>query len=179
MLLTQWFRLIGGRPCFRIYGKGRREQHWRIIDVFATSRRNLSSRWPTPFWSGTLITWTSSVISLGWDAAESILREQRDNPASRDHPVIVPGGRVNPLLRCPESLPQLATLSEILAHECGHTWQARWLNVFYLPTGAIFTLLREGDRWWNWFENQASDAGMFGGIVNGSVHPKLTSSLKP
>src|SRR5262249_13315554 len=84
-LVTAWFRLLGGPPCFRIYGKGRQEKEWRVIDVFATKRRNTDSGWPSPFWRGTLITWTSSVIAMGWDCAAELLREQASEPASREH----------------------------------------------------------------------------------------------
>jgi hypothetical protein len=177
-LATAWFRLLGGVPCCRIYGKGRREKDWRIIDVFATSRRNDDSRWPSLLFRGTLITWTSSVISLGWDAAEQLLCEQASEPASRDHPVEVPGGRIQPLLRPPGSPATIPTISEVLAHECGHTWQARRLGWFYLPVGALFTFWREGKHFWNHFENQASAEGQFGGLVNGSVCPELMRCLQ-
>ena len=63
--------------------------------------------------------------------------------------------------------------SEILAHECGHTAQARRLGALYLPLGAAFTLFREGPAWYNHFENQASAEGLFGGIVGGSVCAEL------
>lgn len=176
-LVTAWFRLLGGPPCFRIYGKGSREKEWRVIDVFATNRRNTDSRWPSPFWRGTLITWTSSVIAMGWDCAAELLREQVSEPASREHPVEVPGGRLNPLLRPPGAPLTFATISEILAHECGHTWQARRLGCLYWPLGAVFTFWREGKQFWNHFENQASAEGQFGGLVNGSVCPALMEHL--
>jgi hypothetical protein len=41
----------------------------------------------------------------------------------------------------------------------------------------MLTLFREGPRWYNFFENQASEAGQFGGIVNGSVAPELADRL--
>jgi hypothetical protein len=53
-LLSAWLRWLGGTPCFRIHGKTRRESDWHIIDVFATRRRDLDSRWP--LWGGTCIT---------------------------------------------------------------------------------------------------------------------------
>lgn len=37
----------------------------------------------------------------------------------------------------------------------------------------LTTLFREGPHFWNWFENQASAQGLFGGIVPGSVCPLL------
>ena len=177
-LVTACFRLVGGPPSFRIYGKGRREKDWRVIDVFTTKRRNADSRWPTPFWRGTLITWTSSVIAMGWDCAEELLREQASEPASRAHPIEVPGGRLRPLLRSPNAPQTFATVSEIVAHECGHTWQARRLGWLYWPVGALFTLWREGKHFWNSFENQASAEGQFGGLVNGSVCPELMEHLR-
>lgn len=36
---------------------------------------------------------------------------------------------------------------------------------------------REGQRWWNHFENQASEEGLFGGIVNGSVCPEMMARV--
>jgi len=71
-----------------------------------------------------------------------------------------------------------ATVSEIVAHECGHTWQARRLGWLYWLVGALFTLWREGKHFWNYFENQASAEGQFGGLVNGSVCPKLMEHLR-
>lgn len=167
LVATPWFRALGGAPAFRVYGKSRAENHWRIVEVFATERRNLASRWPAPFFAGTCITWTAQVIAVGWDFAEQVLSEQKREPASWERPVEVLGGRIRAAVRSP------ASASEILAHECGHTWQARRLSWLYLPTGAMFTLFREGPRWWNRFENQASEQGQFGGIVNGSVHSRL------
>src|SRR5260370_17932458 len=55
----------------------------------------MDSRWPAPFFRGTLITWTAAVIALGRDFAEDILREQRDAPASRERPVEARGGRLH------------------------------------------------------------------------------------
>jgi hypothetical protein len=169
-----FLRLLGGVPCFRVYGKARLERDWRVVDVFASHRRNLDSRWPAPLFRGTCITWTSSVISVGWDFAEEVLREQMSEPASRDHPVAVLGGRIRDHSRRQAAGGgPLVSASEVLAHECGHTWQARRFGVAYLPAGAAFTLFREGPHWYNRFENQASEEGLFGGILNGSVHPDL------
>jgi hypothetical protein len=177
-LATFCFRRLGGVPAFQFYGKARRETAWRVIDLFATSRRDVYSRWPAPFWPGTCITWTSSVIAVGWDFALAVYREQCQHAATRDHPLEVAGGRLRfaePRLRVgAESSP---SLSEVLAHECGHTEQAVRLGIAYLPTGAVFTLFREGPRWWNWFENAASEQGQFGGIVAGSVSAELLARL--
>jgi hypothetical protein len=175
---TLYFRQLGGVPAFSIYGKARREAAWRIIELHATSRRNTDSRWPAPFWPGTCITWTSSVIAVGWDFALEVYREQCKQPATREQPVAVIGGQLrweqsvlgSGGTRCPSA-------SEVLAHECGHTEQAVRLGIGYLPTGAIFTLFREGSRWWNWFENAASEQGQFGGIVPGSVSAELLARL--
>jgi hypothetical protein len=177
-LATAAFRLAG-RPAFRIHGRGRREQAWRVIDVFATRRRDPDSRWPAFLFRGTCITWTASVIAVGWDFAEAVLREQMAEPASREHPVEVAGGRLHDLARRPAAgaLPW-ADASEVLAHEVGHTWQARRLGWLYWPTGAAFTLWREGPRWYNHFENQASEEGLFGGLVNGSVSPELLARVR-
>jgi hypothetical protein len=118
------------------------------------------------------------VIAVGWDFAETVLREQAAEPASREHPVEVFGGRVrNPFRRAAAGGEPWATASEVLAHECGHTWQALRLGWAYWPLGAALTLFREGPHWWNHFENQASTEGQFGGIVNGSVRAELMRRL--
>src|SRR3954471_10160667 len=97
-LATSLIRLTG-RRAFRIYGRDRREKDWRVIDVFATRRRDRDSRWPAPFFRGTCITLTSSAISVGSDFAEDVLREQMGEPASRERPVEVIGGRLRDLDR--------------------------------------------------------------------------------
>jgi hypothetical protein len=174
-----FFRRMGGVPCFRIYGKARRENDWRQIDVFATQRRDLDSRWPAPLFRGTCITWTDAVISVGWDFAEEVLREQVTEPATRDRPVAVAGGRIrDQFRRHAAGASPFASASEVLAHECGHTRQALRLGCAYLPTGAVFTLFREGTHWYNRFENQASEQGLFGGIVNETVHAELMRRLQ-
>ncbi len=175
-LLTAWLRRLGGPPCFRIYGKARRESSWRIIAVYGTHRRDADSPWP--LWAGTCITWTAEVIAVGWDFAESVLREQAETPASREYPVAVAGGRIGDASRrAAAGSPSFATASEILAHECGHTWQAGRLGSAYLPLVGSVTLFREGPYPWNHFENEASEEGLFGGLVNGSVCPTLMERL--
>jgi hypothetical protein len=177
-LLTRTFRRLGGVPCFRIHGKARREPVWRVIDVFATHRRDATSRWPAPFWPGTCITWTSAVIVVGWDFAALVLREQVADPASRDRPVEVAGGRIRDAgRRAAAGGPSYPWASEVLAHECGHTAQALRLGAAYLPVVGALTLFREGPHWWNHFENDASAQGQFGGLVNGSVRPGLMAGL--
>ena len=193
-LWTDWLRWRGGPPCFRIYGKARPERQWRIIDVYATSRRNVGSGWP--LWGGTCVTWSAEIVAVGWDFAESVLREQSHLPSSRQYPVEVSQGRIlGRRVARPEALRRacgpsdsptpfedsgratppssVASASEVLAHECGHTWQALRLRSLYLPYVGAVTLFREGPHSWNYFENQASELGQFGGIVEGSVCPEL------
>jgi hypothetical protein len=175
--VTSGFRLAA-TPCFRIYGKARRETEWRVIDIFATHRRNGDSRWPPYLFRGTCITWTASVIAVGWDFAAQVLREQASEPASREHPVEVAGGRIGDVIRRQAAGGNpFPSSSEILAHECGHTWQALRLGLAYLPLGAVVTLFREGPRFYNHFENQASEQGQFGGIVGGTVCAALMERL--
>jgi hypothetical protein len=175
-LLSAWLHWLGGTPCFRVYGKGRREADWRAVSVYATHRRNLDSRWP--LWRGTCITWTAEVIVVGWDFAEDLLREQIDEPASRSRPVAVAGGRINDLFRrAAAGAPHFATASEVLAHEIGHTWQVLRLGPAYLPLVGSVTLFQEGPHPWNHFENEASEQGLFGGLVNRSVCRELMSKL--
>ena len=170
------FRRLSGPPCFRVYGRAGHEPDWHVIDIYATHRRDLTSRWP--LWSGTCITWTSGVIAVGWDFAECVLREQMRDPASRERPVVVASGRLRDWRRRLEAgAPSQPSASEVLAHECGHTGQARRLGGVYWPLGGALTLFREGRHWWNHFENQASATGQFGGIVSGSVSEPLMRSV--
>lgn len=176
-LVSAVLAALSAPPCFRIWGKARWEPAWHEIAVHATHRRDYHSRWP--LWRGTCITWTASVIAVGWDFAEELLREQADHPASREHPLEVAGGRLRDLdRRTAAGAPPWPSAGEILAHECGHTGQARRLGLLYWPLGAAFTAWREGPHWYNAFERQASAAGQFGGIVNGSVWPRLRHLLR-
>ena len=174
--LTDWLKLLGGTPSFQIFGKSSRERAWRVIDVYATPRRNLEG--PLPLWAGACVTWTSAVISVGWDFAREVLQEQAREPASRERPVLVAGGRLRDLLRRDRAgVPRFATASEVLAHECGHTWQAMHIGPIYLPLVGAVTLFGEGEHSWNRFENEASEQGQFGGLVNGSVCAELAALL--
>jgi hypothetical protein len=172
------YRALAGPPCFRVYGKSRPERIWRAIDIYATSLRNGSSPWP--LFRGTCTTWTSSIIAIGWDFAADLLREQVADPASREHPVVVGGGRLRDLARrqSANAFPS-PSVSEILAHECGHTGQGGRMGFLYWIFGAMFTRFREGERFWNHFENEASATGMFGGILWGSVCERLRPLLLP
>lgn len=166
--LSEWFRWISGVPCCRIYGKARSERDWREIDLFVTSRRSAASRWP--LWRDTCITWTDRTIVVGTDFAAELLGEQAEEPASRQHPVEVAGGSLSdPRRRAEAGSRTLASASEVLAHECGHTWQAHRMGPIYLPLVGAVTLFGEGPHLWNHFENQASALGQFGGLVNGTV----------
>jgi hypothetical protein len=163
---------LSGPPAFQIYGRGRHETDWHTLDVYATPRRDRTSR--LPLWRGTCITWTSRVIAVGCDFAEVLLAEQAREPASRDRPVVVAGGRLRDgRRRVGAGASSKPSASEVLAHEIGHTAQARRIGVVYWPLGGAVTFFREGPHWWNHFENQASATGLFGGIVNGSVNAEL------
>jgi hypothetical protein len=168
-IVSAAFLRLGGPPCFRVHGKLRRESAWRTIDVLASHRHDAESRWP--LLRNTCVTWSDAVIVVGWSFAEEVLREQRRAPASRDRPVEVMNGRLRSAGRGE------AQASEILAHEIGHTGQALRLGPLYLPVVGSLTLFREGLDWWNHFENQASEQGQFGGIVNGSVCAELAALL--
>jgi hypothetical protein len=177
-LATSALRQLCRPPCFQIYGKARSETQWRVIEIHATHRRDWNTRWPAFLWRGTCITWTAEVIAVGWDFAEGVLREQVSEPASREHPVEVRGGRLcDPQRRVAAGASSIASASELLAHECGHTWQVLRMGFLYWPIVGSVTLFREGPHWWNHFENQASELGQFGGIVNGSVCPELMRRL--
>jgi len=176
-LISWWLRWLGGRPAFQIYGKSRRETDWRIIHIYATHRRDSTSR--LPLWGGTCTTWASDIVAVGWDFAEQVLREQSAEPASRERPVEVAGGRIRDLSRRLQAgATSIVSCSEVMAHECGHTAQPLKLGGLYLPVVGAVTLFREGPHWWNYFENQASELGQFGGIVNGTVSAELMERLK-
>jgi hypothetical protein len=123
-------------------------------------------------WPGVCITWTAEIIAVGWGFAESVYREQRQVHASCDFPVVVETGCLHGRGR--HSPPGAC---EVLAHECGHTWQALRMGLHYWPIGATFTLFREGPHFWNRFENEASEQGMFGGFVRGSISAELLRRL--
>jgi hypothetical protein len=172
--LTRWLRWHGGSPCFRILGKGRAESSYRLIDVYATPRRDAASRWP--LWRGSCITWTSEVIVVGWDFAAALVREPAAMQVRPEEPVIVAAGRTRDASRrLAAAAPARPALAEILAHECGHTWQAKRYAAAYLPVVGSMTLFREGQHFWNHFENQASEEGVFGGLVDGSLIPEIAS----
>lgn len=176
--VSSFYRLVQGTPAFRVYGKGRSESRFSVIDIYATSLRDFSSG--VPLMAGVCITWTSTVISVGWDFAEGVVREQVESPASRQYPVTVRGSRLNDAHRRQTvSAPAWPSHSEVLAHECGHTAQGRRMGGLYWLVGALLTRCREGPRWWNRFENQASEGGQFGGIVSGSVCDRLLPFLRP
>ena len=118
-----------------------------------------SSRWP--LWRDSCTTWTANVIAVGRDFVQQVLEEQSLHAATRENPVVVHGGRLR--FRRDAAVP--LTASVILAHECGHTAQARRMGLWYWPAGAMFTRFCEGPRWWNHFENEASAIGQFGGLV--------------
>jgi hypothetical protein len=165
---TAAFRTWSAAAAFRVFGRGAGDTRWHEIQVFSTARRDADSRWP--LWRNHCITWTANVIAVGRDFATRLLEEQSACPATPDRPVAVRGGRLMP---DDESGPR--TCSELLAHECGHTAQARRLGFLYWPTVGSLTLFREGPKWYHRFENEASRSGLFGGIVPGTVRKELRS----
>ena len=171
-LLDPLLHWLGGTPALRVFGKARREADWRIVAVYASHRRDLFSG--ISLLSGSCTTWAADIVAVGWDFALGLLREQCEEPASRGHPVAVTGSRLRDRTRrAAAGAIRGPSYSEVMAHECGHTWQATRLGPIYLPLGASVTLFREGPNPWNRFENEASEQGMFGGLVPHSVCPEL------
>jgi hypothetical protein len=162
-------------PAFRVYGRGKREHSWHIVNVLVTQRRNRNSRWP--LWRGRCITWTSSIISVGADFGQRFLDEQACDPATCLRPAMVSGGRMRDAnRRMMAGAREWCTATEVLAHECGHTWQARRLgDVYWLLVGSV-TMFGEGPHSWNFFENQASEEGQLGGLVDHSINMDLTAT---
>lgn len=172
--VSSLFRAFAGPASFQVYGKACYERDWHVIDIYANHWRDCDSRFP--FFRGCCITWTSSIIAVGCDFAEGFLREQMESPVSREFPLVVAGGRLRDNARRLKACASLcASASEIMAHECGHTGQGRRMGFLYWLFGGMFTLCREGPRFWNRFENQASETGMLGGIVKGSISSEFAS----
>src|SRR5436309_15332716 len=94
---SAWLHWWSGPPCFRIYGKGRREAACREIDVYATRRRDADSCWR--LWRGTCITYSSDVIVVGGDFAREVLHDHAEVPATRKNTMTVADGRLNDLWR--------------------------------------------------------------------------------
>ncbi|MGE3809472.1 MAG: hypothetical protein AB7K24_32815, partial [Gemmataceae bacterium] len=131
-----------------------------------------------PFVGGACTCWTDRIVAVGWDFAERVYREQRETPASREFPVEVAGGRLRDGTRREAGGgPSYPSWSEVMAHEIGHTYQALYLPLVYLPVVGSVTIFREGKRWWNFFENQASELGQFGGFVPGTICQRLLDAL--
>jgi hypothetical protein len=167
-MLGRLIRWWSGPPAFRVYGKTRREAGWRIIDVYASARRNGNSGWP--MWRDTRACWCADVIAVGWDLARALLENPAAWASSRARPLTVAGGSLTDAERRAQAgAPASPSAAEILAHEIGHTAQALRFRFLYLPIVAPFTTLGEGCRFWNHFENEASAEGQFGGIVPDSV----------
>lgn len=118
------------------------------------------------------MTWASGVIAVGQQLAARVVAEQARFPASRERPVGVPGGRLDGAMENPAT-----PATWVLAHECGHTHQALRLGPLYLPFVGAVTLWREGPRAWNHFENDASEQGLFGGIVAGTIELTLAEAV--
>lgn len=107
---------------------------------------------------------------MGWDFARALLADPLVWRASREHPLVVAGGSLcNVEARLQAGGPACPSKGEVLAHEIGHTYQAKRYPVLYLPIVGAVTALGEGPHFWNYFENQASSEGQFGGIVPGSL----------
>ncbi len=170
-LLADLLHGLGGELYFCVYGRAKAERDWRVIRVYASRRRDPDSRWP--LFRNCCTTWGPDVIAVGRVLAASVFREQQLKLISREAPQAVSAGR----LRSPHQA-RSPSASEILAHECGHTWQAIQLGAFYLPLVGTLTLFREGPYPWNRFENEASAQGLYGGIVPGSVSPRLAHELR-
>lgn len=167
-MLAELMRWWSGPPAFRVYGKARAEKDWRIIDVYASARRNGDSRWPV--WRGACTCWSAGLIGVGWDFARDLLDDSATWTISRERPRTVAAGCLSDTRRRSEAgAPACPTEAEILAHEIGHTAQARRFRVLYVPIVGPLTWFGEGRHFWNRFENDASAQGQFGGIVPDSV----------
>lgn len=153
---------------FRIWGRTRHESDWRQIRVVVTPCRNLSSRWP--LLRGTCTCWGPNLIAVGEHFAQALFQQLSETPVRPECPVAVVAGRLtDPDRRLAAGGPAVPSPAEVLAHEIGHTAQARRLGLLYLPLVGALTLFREGPYWWNHFENEASLIGLFGGLVEDLV----------
>lgn len=173
-LATAALKSFGATVAFCILGRGRGEREWSEIAVVANHRRDANSRWP--LWRNHCMTLTANLIAVGWTHAAALLAEQRMTPASAAEPVRVCGGRLRDAVRrAAVGADCGVSLSELMAHECGHTAQARRMGFLYWPIVGAVTLFREGPHWWQRYENEASEHGEFAGILDGTIHPRLLS----
>jgi RHS repeat-associated protein len=133
---------------FYIYCKCKCDKDWRLVRVEVVPGLGTSS-----------VTYGPSTIHTNPDVYLSALQQQATNPYTQSNPATVDnsvGG------------------SQTLAHECGHTCQAKRLGPFYLPpaglnSGVEFLLGGGGypplDRLITPMERGASQNGMFGGFA--------------
>lgn len=162
---------------FRVHGKTRSESSWRIITVRAVPWRNHSVGWP--FFRGTCTCWSAGFIAVGLDFAQELLADPAVWQVTREQPAMVAASSLCDMeKRTQAGAPALPSHAELLAHEIGHTLQARRYRLLYLPLVGSMTRFGEGCHWWNRFENEASATGQFGGIVAGSVSPALQALLE-
>jgi hypothetical protein len=114
--------------------------------------------------------WSADLIAVGLDFAQDLLAAEGVWQVTREQPVMVVGGSLTDSARrrLAGGLPH-PSAAELLAHEIGHTLQARRYRLLYLPLVGTVTRFGEGPHWWNRFDNEASAFGPFGGIVPGCM----------
>ena len=167
------FRLLSGRPCFRIYGRATYEPSWQVIDVFAFKSPGLDEPLAAPRRDLHYLDGRRHRRWMGLRRVRIARADRGSRPRGTARWSSAAGGSVRAAAassdrrRPAKSSPtNAATPAKLVGWESGIGRSALRL-----------TLFREGDRWWNWFENEASATGQFGGIVNGTVVAELMQKL--
>lgn len=157
---------------FQVHGKTLKETSWRLITVQAFPWRNHEGgRFP---FRGTCTCWSPSFVAVGLDFAQQLLSDPSVWQITRERPVAVAAQSLSNFeKRRRAGASARPSHAEVLAHEIGHTLQARRYRLLYLPLVGSVTRFGEGPRWWQRFENEASAVGQFGGILADSVTSPL------
>jgi RHS repeat-associated protein len=137
---------------FYIYCKCRCEDEWRLVRVEVVPGL------------GGAVTYGPATIHVNPTDAADAVRQQANNPYTRQNPATVPNSSGG---------------IQTLAHECGHTCQAKVLGPLYLPAAGLNSLLeiltggyRNGlNNLKTPTERGASNTGMFGGFAPAPVSP--------
>jgi uncharacterized protein RhaS with RHS repeats len=137
------------REAYFIYCKCKCEKEWRKVKLVVKEKLILADA----------ITPTQSTILINRNDYNKIRNEQNENPNTPANPLTTGDG-------------SWTLLSHMLAHECGHTCQAKVLGPVYLPwavlNSGIENIIGYDDNMNNLStpnERNASQNGMFGGFA--------------
>jgi hypothetical protein len=107
------------------------------------------------------------LVAVGTEYARELLSDPLLPAITCASPVQVAAGTLRDAeRRVAAGASPFPSAAELMAHEIGHTAQARRYRLLYLPLVGAVTRFGEGSRWWNRFENEASAIGQFGGLCD-------------